>query len=88
MKDEEKHGQGTLTYDDGSIYEGVFVKGKKEGKGKLIYSDGVVYTGDFLNDKIETSYFYVNTILEMSLSLKNVVINTHKNLDSIFNMQD
>jgi len=42
----------------------------------------------FLNDKIETSYFYVNTILEMSLSLKNVVINTHKNLDSIFNMQD
>ena len=34
----------------------------------------------FLIDKIETSYFYVNTILEMSLSLKNVVINTHKNL--------
>ena len=39
----------------------------------------------FLNDKIETAYFYVNTILEMSLSLKNVIINTHKNLDSIFN---
>jgi len=41
----------------------------------------------FLNDKIETAYFYVNTILEMSLSLKNVVINTHKNINSIFNMQ-
>ncbi|MBH87960.1 MAG: acyl-CoA dehydrogenase [Pelagibacterales bacterium] len=38
----------------------------------------------FLNEKIETAYFYANTILETSLSLKNVVINTHKNLDSIF----
>jgi len=38
----------------------------------------------FLNEKIETAYFYANTILETSLSLKNVVINTHKNLDTIF----
>tara|TARA_Y100001970_G_scaffold278503_1_gene384288 strand:+ start:7062 stop:8846 length:1785 start_codon:yes stop_codon:yes gene_type:complete len=38
----------------------------------------------FLNEKIETAYFYANTILETSLSLKNVVINTYKNLDSIF----
>ena len=38
----------------------------------------------FLSEKIETAYFYANTILETSLSLKNVVINTHKNLDSIF----
>jgi len=41
-------------------------------------------TDNFLNQKIETAYFYVHTILETSLSLKNVVVNTHKNLDSIF----
>jgi 3-(methylthio)propanoyl-CoA dehydrogenase len=37
----------------------------------------------FLNAKIETAYFYINTTLESSLSLKNVVTNTHKNVDSI-----
>ena len=37
----------------------------------------------FLNEKINTASFYTNTVLESSLSLKNVVINAHKNVDSI-----
>ena len=37
----------------------------------------------FLHAKIDTAAFYTNTVLESSLSLKNVVINAHKNVDSI-----
>ena len=37
----------------------------------------------FLYAKIDTASFYSNTVLESSLSLKNVVINAHKNVDSI-----
>ena len=37
----------------------------------------------FLHAKIDTAAFYSNTVLESSLSLKNVVINAHKNVDSI-----
>ena len=37
----------------------------------------------FLHAKIDTATFYSNTVLESSLSLKNVVINAHKNVDSI-----
>jgi len=37
----------------------------------------------FLISKISTASFYTDTILESSLSLKNVVINAHKNVDTI-----
>ena len=37
----------------------------------------------FLHSKISTASFYTDTILESSLSLKNVVINAHKNVDCI-----
>ncbi len=45
---------------------------------------------DFLTSKIDTASFYTNTILEASLSLKNVVQNAYKNVDSIkkYNLQN
>ena len=43
----------------------------------------------FLISKISTSLFYIDTVLESALSLKNVVINAHKNVDSIlFNIEN
>ena len=36
-------------YDDGSVYEGEFVDGKRNGKGKYTYADGTVYEGDFID---------------------------------------
>ena len=43
----------------------------------------------FLISKISTSSFYIDTVLESALSLKNVVINAHKNVDSIlFNIEN
>ena len=46
----------------------------------LLFKDN---NNKFLNAKINTASFYTNTVLESSLSLKNVVINAHKNVDSI-----
>lgn len=41
------HGEGKITYSDGSTYSGRWIKGKKNGYGKFIYADGSIYTGEF-----------------------------------------
>ena len=33
--------------EDGTVYEGNFVRGKREGLGKLLMKDGSVYMGEF-----------------------------------------
>ena len=53
----EKHDADSNTFkkcvlDDGSVYEGDFVNGKRIGKGKLTWPSGEVYEGNFVNGKI------------------------------------
>jgi hypothetical protein len=43
----------TVIYEDGSIYVGEIVNGKKHGRGKLNYSNGDRYEGVFVNDIID-----------------------------------
>jgi hypothetical protein len=41
------YNKGKIIFDEGSIYEGEWLKGLMHGKGKKIYSKGDVYEGAF-----------------------------------------
>ena len=64
----------------GSIFGGWMMAKSALKASNLLMNDN---KNKFLNEKINTASFYTNTVLESSLSLKNVVINAHKNVDSI-----
>jgi len=46
---ERLHGNDTVHFENGDVYEGAFEKGRRIGKGKLVWSNGDSYEGDFLN---------------------------------------
>lgn len=46
-------GKGTFQYKDGSVYKGVFSKGKFQGQGSMDYSNGNLYIGKWKNHKRE-----------------------------------
>lgn len=48
-KDKVMHGQGTLKYADGTIYEGNFAHNKRHGRGRIRYASGEEYRGDWYN---------------------------------------
>jgi hypothetical protein len=50
-KDGKRHGQGILTFSDGSKYEGEYRDDKKHGRGTETFSDGSKYEGEYRNDK-------------------------------------
>lgn len=41
------HGQGTMKYHQGDVYEGEWHEGNQSGQGKLLYANGDVYEGTF-----------------------------------------
>ena len=41
------HGQGRVTWEDGTFYEGEFANGMMHGQGRLTFIDGSVYEGEF-----------------------------------------
>ena len=49
----EKHGNGKMTYANGNVYDGQWLKDKKDGKGTMTYANGDIYDGQWLNDKKE-----------------------------------
>ncbi len=49
LKRGKLHGQGTLTYSDGTKYVGEFRKGKQHGHGTKTISDGSTFVGQFKN---------------------------------------
>lgn len=51
MKNFVFHGEGKITYSDGSTYSGGWIEGKRNGFGKFIYTDGSIYTGEFKDGK-------------------------------------
>ncbi len=46
------HGKGTMTYADGSKYEGSWRHGKKHGKGTMTYADGTKHEGEWFHDAL------------------------------------
>ena len=47
FKDDNRHGQGTYTYYNGTKYVGEFKDDKYHGQGTLIFPDGDKYVGEF-----------------------------------------
>lgn len=43
----DMHGQGTLTYADGTVYEGNFEHNKRHGRGRIRYASGEEYRGEW-----------------------------------------
>ena len=64
----------------GSIFGGWMMAKSALKASQLLKNDD---DNKFLISKISTSSFYVDTVLESSLSLKNVVTNAHKNVEAI-----
>jgi len=49
-----QNGFGKFTYDNGDVYEGNWINGKRHGKGKYDYADGISwYDGEWVDDKKE-----------------------------------
>lgn len=55
-----RHGQGMLTWADGSIYEGWWSHDKANGHGRLIHYDGSMYLGSWANDKCHGKGVYIH----------------------------
>ena len=49
--DGKPHGQGTMTWADGSTYTGAFKDGNFNGQGTMRYTDGDTHTGEWKDDK-------------------------------------
>ena len=50
-KNDRKEGRGTQTYQNGDVYEGLFLLGLRHGVGTLRTADGETYSGDWKADK-------------------------------------
>ena len=52
-KDGEQHGQGSMTYVDGTCYTGEWKFGKRSGHGSVTGFDRrMIYTGEWLNGEL------------------------------------
>ena len=47
----QRHGQGTLTFADGSAYSGEWIDGKESGQGTMTYPGGGTYIGEWKDGK-------------------------------------
>lgn len=52
-KNDEREGKGTLTYADGKVYVGEFLRGKKHGQGEERHPNGSVLSGVWKDGKLE-----------------------------------
>ena len=59
LEDGKPHGKGTITYENGDIYDGEWREGLKEGKGIMTSYEGGKYEGDWKNDKMEGVGTYI-----------------------------
>lgn len=56
------HGKGTMTWNNGDVYNGQWKYGKMSGRGTMTRHDGTSYTGNWRNDKMNGfgSFRYAN----------------------------
>ena len=45
-------GYGRLIHEEGTVYEGEWVKDKAQGKGTFTHEDGTCYEGDWIMDQM------------------------------------
>ena len=45
IKNEQREGQGKMTYEQGAVYEGAWMNDRREGQGKMSYANGNIYVG-------------------------------------------
>jgi hypothetical protein len=45
VKEDMRHGRGTMIFNDGAIYEGYWLSGAASGRGRHIHADGDYYEG-------------------------------------------
>ena len=57
-KDGKEHGQGTMTYHEGSKYVGEWKNGKYNGQGTLTFPDGQKYVGEMKDGKQWNGLYY------------------------------
>ena len=78
-----------MFYNNGDVYKGNWVAGRKEGKGLYYYNDGSRYEGDFENDMMngEGIIYHVDGTKEIGefsegeiLDEKNVIIDEDWNV--------
>ena len=50
--DGQRHGQGTLTYNDGPTYRGKWKDGKRHGQGTMTSANGTKRTGEWNDGKL------------------------------------
>lgn len=50
-EDDERHGQGKMTYTNGNVYEGEWKDDNRNGKGKMTWNDDNVYEGEWKDNK-------------------------------------
>lgn len=48
---DKPHGKGTMTWDNGDVYDGQWRYGKMSGRGTITWYDGTSYTGNWRSDK-------------------------------------
>ena len=60
VKDNNKHGIGTLTPANGGEYTGSFKNGSFDGKGELIFPDGAEYEGEFKDNQKHGKGTYIH----------------------------
>jgi len=62
VKDDKKHGQGTLTFNSGDKYIGQWHNDKKQGQGTYIFVHGDKYVGQWKDNKMHGhgTYFFKN----------------------------
>lgn len=67
LKDDKRHGKGTMLYKNGDKYVGDYYNDVKEGKGIYYHSNGDRYEGDYLNGRLDGQgiYYYSNGDREM-----------------------
>lgn len=51
FREDQKHGQGVLTWDDGRQYRGQFEDGKFHGSAVMTWPDGRKYSGQYVDDR-------------------------------------
>lgn len=56
----QREGQGTQHWSDGSVYEGEWLVDKANGKGRLIHANGDVYEGEWENDRANGFGVYIH----------------------------
>lgn len=67
LKNDKRHGKGTMYYQNGDKYVGDYCNDIKEGKGIYYHSNGDRYEGDYKNGRLEGKgiYYYNNGDREM-----------------------